>query len=123
MTDKLRLSIQDLLVLRSLLLELGGNYAELQLATATIERVFSEKDMADYQVAQTPNGIVWQMTGKDKKPLPAFREVELGPEAMKMLFGALVKLDEAKALQRVHMTLYELLVVRPTEKRKAEAAV
>jgi hypothetical protein len=111
-TTKHKLSIQDSLVLRSLLLEMGGSRADLDLATATIEQVFSEKDMAAYQVGQGPNGITWRTADKDtKKLLPAFKEVEFGPQALKMIRGALAKMDEAKVLQRLHIPLYDLFLV------------
>jgi len=107
------LGIQDALVLRSMLMEAGGSYAELVLAKKTADNVLSEQELKDYQVKATPEGIVWNIATSDGTPLPATKEVEFGPEVARMIVGAFKKLDEAKALKHFHRGLYEQFVLAP----------
>ena len=110
---KLTMGIQDALVLRSMLLEMGGGYAELVLAKAAAEQVFSTKDVGTYKVRNTPEGVFWQVADDKGNPLPQDRVVELGPEAHDMIVNAFSKLNEAKALKQYHLALYEQFV-KPT---------
>lgn len=110
---KLTLGIQDLLILRSMLLEMGGGYAELLLAKKLADEVFSEQELKDYKVAVTELGVVWNMSGENKKPLPTSKELDLGPEATNMIASTLRKMDEAKALKQYHRGLYEAFVIQP----------
>jgi hypothetical protein len=109
-----KIGIQDALVLRSMLLEAGGSYADITLARKAAEDVFSTEKLADYQVRNTPQGVFWNLNGKDGKGLPDTMTVELGPETVKLVANMLRKLDEAKALLPYHVGLYEMFVLKPS---------
>lgn len=109
-----KIGIQDALVLRSILLEVGGGYADIVLARKTADDVFSPEELADYQVKNVPEGVLWNLSGTEGKALPDFKTVELGPEAEKIIVGTLKKLDEAKALRPYQVGLYEMFVLKPS---------
>lgn len=105
------LSIPDALVLRSLLLEMGGDYATVKLAGKLAEDIFSTQELETYQVRNTPEGVFWATKdAQSGKPLPLHRTVELGPAASAMIRTTLRKLSEAKALKQHHLSLYERFV-------------
>ena len=110
---KKTLGVQDALILRSMMLEIGGGYAELVLAKKTADTIFSEQELKDYQVTTTSEGIVWKTATKEGKPLPVTKEIELGPEVAKMIAAAFRKLDEARVLKQFHRGLYEQFVLAP----------
>ena len=110
---KYKIDIQDALVLKSMLLEMGGSYADIMLARQTANAIFSPEDLKAYRVTVTPEGLTWNMTGEDGNALPATRDVELGPEIVKLLKSAFNKLNEAKALKPFQVGLYEMFVMKP----------
>jgi len=108
-----KIEIQDALVLKSMLLNMGGSYADMILARKTAEQVFGPDDLKAYRVVTTPEGVVWNTTAEDGTALPDERTVELGHQAEKLITNTLLTLDEAKALKPFQIPLYEMFALKP----------
>jgi len=108
-----KIGLQDALVLKSMLLNMGGSYADMILARNTAEQVFGPEQMKAYRVKTTPEGVVWNTTAEDGTLLPAEVAVEIGERAEKLIVNTFLTLDEAKALKPFQIGLYEMFITKP----------
>lgn len=108
-----KLSIEDRIALKTLLMQCKGTYAQQCLVNKLCDDTMSPAEQKVLDLRAIDGAIVWRTSGDDGKPLPLEKEVGFGQEARDLVSRNLAMLDEAGMLERMYMHLYELFVLTP----------
>lgn len=107
------MGIETRIALRVFLAQCRGSYAEQMLADAITKAALDEDEQKARNFRTEGSTLLWDSVDEKGKPLADTKPMKFGPEARDFITRNLAMLDEARALERVFVSLYELFIKTP----------